>query len=194
LNSAGDLRKRLLACQKYHIRPLILLNANSGAPGPTRFFDRSLAAAAHAGDRQVELTDVNGLVVGYSGFRNITDNRASEALVTDAHEHVQFSGDGTPAHPNLYDRDVFALLPFQVNTRKFVLAYYVMTRDVTKRLPPEQYTLRVRGIRGKRAVLRAYDPVLDKNVGITVRTSSDNGLTLTLTATDYPCLLIVQEH
>ena len=114
--------------------------------------------------------------------------------ITDTHNHMQFSGDGTPAHPNLYNRDVFAVLPFQVNAHKFILAYYVMTRDVTKTLPPEQYTVRLAGLHGKGATLRVYDPVQDKAVPVTTSATGDNSLTVTLTAHDSPCLLIVQEN
>ena len=32
-------------------------------------------------------------------------------------EHAQFAGDGTAAHPSLYDRDVLAVLPFQSSPR-----------------------------------------------------------------------------
>jgi hypothetical protein len=125
----------------------------------------------------------------------LTKTRAiAVEAITDSHDHLQFSGDGTPAHPPLYNRDVFTLLPFQVNAHKFVLAYYVMTRDVTKSLIPEQYTVRLKGLHGKGAALRAYDPVQGKTVPVVARTVSDSSLTVTLTATDYPCLLIVQEH
>lgn len=44
--------------------------------------------------------------------------------LSDTHDHFQFAGDGTPEHPPLYDREVFAFLPHQVNARKFVVAYY----------------------------------------------------------------------
>jgi hypothetical protein len=43
--------------------------------------------------------------------------------ITDTHNHYQFAGAGTAAHPNLYDRDVFAFLPFQVNAKRFVIPY-----------------------------------------------------------------------
>ena len=68
LNNTESLRKRLLTCRRRGIRPLILLNANSGAPGPTRLFDRALAAPARKGDRRVELADTTGLVSRCGGL------------------------------------------------------------------------------------------------------------------------------
>ena len=83
--------------------------------------------------------------------------------ISDTHDHFQFAGDGTPAHPPLYDRDVFAFLPFQVNARTFVIPYYVMTRDVTHvynpaatgghqyDMPAENFTLTIGGLHGRGA-------------------------------------------
>jgi len=44
------------------------------------------------------------------------------------------------ARPPLYDRDVLAMLPFQVNARKFIIPYYVMTRDIRRGLPEKAFT------------------------------------------------------
>lgn len=118
----------------------------------------------------------------------------SAASITDTHDHFQFEGDGTPAHPTLYNRDVFAVLPFQVNARKFVIPYYVMTRDVTKPLAPEQYTVRLTGLCGKGAVITVMDPVTGAGVPVRVVASGPSSLTVLLTATDYPCLLVVRER
>jgi hypothetical protein len=114
--------------------------------------------------------------------------------IRDTHNHFQFQGNGAPAHPTLYNHDVFAILPFQVNAHKFIIPYYVMSRDVFKPFVPETYTVSLAGIQGKKATLRAYDPLRDKSVPLRASTASNNNLIVTLTATDYPILLIVQEH
>ena len=44
----------------------------------------------------------------------------------------QFAGDGTTAHPSLFDRDVVGFFPYQVNEGRFVIPTYVMTRNVAK--------------------------------------------------------------
>jgi len=82
LNHAERLKALLLACKAHGVRPLILLNANSGVPGPTDFSERTLTREAKKGDRRVELADVSGLRLGYSGLANLSDYRAGEALIT----------------------------------------------------------------------------------------------------------------
>ena len=115
------------------------------------------------------------------------------ASLSDKHNHYQFLGDGTAAHPNLYNRDVLSILPFQVNQKRFVIPYYVMTRDYTTDLPPEQYTMRLDGIHGTTAQATAYDPIDDRAVPVSVQARGDNSITLEITAADYPYLLTIQE-
>lgn len=114
--------------------------------------------------------------------------------VRDNHNHLQFSGDGTAAHPNLYNRDVFAFLPYQVNSRRFVIPYYVMTRDVTKDLPPEKFTIQISKLKAQGATVSVYDPMSDLSVPVKIDRRGSNFLNLTLSATDYPYLLIIQER
>lgn len=113
--------------------------------------------------------------------------------ISDTHDHYQFTGDGTMAHPNLFDRDVFTFLPFQVNSRRFVIPYYVMTRDIRKDLAPEEFTIQISGIRGQKAAAFVYDLMNNENIPVKIITRSVDSLKLTLTATDYPYLLTIQE-
>ena len=123
----------------------------------------------------------------------LTATRPLTALsVTDTHNHTVFQGDGTPAHPNLYDRDVFAFLPFQVNAKRFVIPYYVMTRNVMNGLAPEKFTVQIGGFAAN-AKFSAYDPFTDAAVPVRVRAQNKTGVTLELIATDSPFLLTVQE-
>ena len=126
--------------------------------------------------------------------RNLTQTDSlSLTSVTDRHDNYQFQGDGSKEHPNLYDRDVFAFLPFQVNQHKFVIPYYVMTRDIMKDLIPEKFTLEVEAkeLEGELQV-EAYDPISDTIIPVEVK-QQQRKLTLTVTATDYPCLLTIKE-
>jgi len=113
--------------------------------------------------------------------------------ITDIHDHYQFAGDGTTAHPNLFDRDVFTFLPFQVNNKRFIIPYYVMTRDIRNNLVPEKFTIQVSGIDGKKCEVSAYDPVTDREVPVRIDSRAAHALKLTLLTTDYPYLLTVQE-
>lgn len=111
--------------------------------------------------------------------------------VSDTHDHFQFAGDAAPNHPNLYDRDVLAILPFQSSAKRFVIPYYVMTRDVYKDLAPEAFTVAVSGFNGNRAKITAYDPMNDRAVPVKVVAKNGLGATMLLTAVDYPYLLVV---
>lgn len=126
--------------------------------------------------------------------RNLKSTRPLQVTsISDTHNHYQFKGDGTAVHPNLYNRDVFAFLPYQVNARRFIIPYYVMTRDVMKDLPPEQFTIKIKGIDSRNATMTAYDPLNNKNVPMVVNERGSDNLSVKLSATDYPYLLTIQE-
>jgi hypothetical protein len=114
--------------------------------------------------------------------------------VGDTHKHLQFAGDGTAAHPPLYDRDVFTFLPYQVNSHRFVIPYYVMTRDVTKDLPPEKFAIQISKLKAQGATVSVYDPIHDRTLPVTINRRGRDFLNLTLSATDYPYLLTIQEQ
>jgi hypothetical protein len=66
-------RARLDALREYGLRPLIVLNANSGDPCPTKRVTLNLAAAAPAGARSVTLTAASAAQVapGRTGFNAV---------------------------------------------------------------------------------------------------------------------------
>ena len=131
------------------------------------------------------------------------------ALTSIAQEgnHAQFIGDGTPAHPDLYDRDVLAVLPFQSSPTHFVIPVYVMTRnlltlyrpkgrtsDVTRfDLPNETFyiTLGNLPIASRPPKVTAYDPL--RGVTSSAKLISLNGDTgvFRVVATDYPRILSI---
>jgi hypothetical protein len=113
--------------------------------------------------------------------------------ISDTHNNYQFQGDGTPAHPPGYDREVFQFLPYQVNAHRFVIPFYVMTRNIAQPLTPEAFTIDVSGINGVGATFTVFDPLNNTTVPLTVNSSAANEVNLSLTAADYPYLLIVQE-
>lgn len=115
--------------------------------------------------------------------------------IRDDHDRQVFAGDPNDpvARPPLYHRDVLAILPFQCNARRFVIPYYVMTRDLKVDLKPERFTVEIAGLRGAGAAVSAYDPLNDRPVPVAVQAQAGDRLTLSLTATDYPYLLLVEE-
>ena len=127
---------------------------------------------------------------------NLHETRALELVsVEDGHHAKQFDGDPNDlrARPPLFDRDVFAFLPFQVNAHKFVIPYYVMTRDIRRDLAEEKFTVTIKGLAGQGAKVTAYDPLLDRPKEVRVLASADGVLRLEVAATDHPVLLEVQE-
>jgi hypothetical protein len=163
--------------------------AHAAQPGATY-------PADDAADTSPALAVLGRMVAQFSiGLdRGLTTTRPlSVASISDVHNHAQFAGDGTAAHPPLYDREVLAILPFQVNARRFVIPYYVVTRDVLRALAPEEFTVKIDGLRGAGATVTAYDPIRDTAVPVAVVAASQSSLTVRVTATDSPCLLTVEE-
>jgi hypothetical protein len=122
--------------------------------------------------------------------------------------HAQFSGDGTAAHPDLYDRDVLAVFPFQSSPTRFVIPVYVMTRNLATLyrpaepagdiarydLPDEQFRVKLGGLPTGSGppTVSAYDPL--RNSFTPARLLSEEGGTAAfqLAATDYPRLLTLE--
>lgn len=102
-------------------------------------------------------------------------------------QRTVFEGDRT--NPPLWEREVLAVLPFQIDRGKQVLAVYVMSRDATKPLPEERYRLTISGAPGRKVT--CYDPVLDKTVPVELGKMNDEGIEVTLPVVDYPRLLIL---
>ena len=126
---------------------------------------------------------------------NLTKTRQLQLdSIDDNHNRLQFNGDGTAAHPNLYDRDVFTFLPYQVNSHRFVVPYYVMTRDVTNDLAPEKFAIQISNLKTQGTTVSVYDPMHDRTLPVTIDRRGSNFLKLTVSATDYPYLLIIQER
>ncbi len=125
----------------------------------------------------------------------VRQTRPIEVLsVADTHNHAVFQGDGSAAHPTLYDRDVFTFLPFEVNPHRFVIPYYVMTRDIMRDLAPERFTVSLAGVDGTGAEISAYDPMHNRSVPVSVTARSRSGVDVVLQATDYPYLLTIQDR
>ena len=86
LYNERDVRANLVALRDAGIRPLILLNANDGGPGPTRTTKVTVAAPAARGDRQIQLDSASvvsvtprltGLSDGFTAARIVTGIDAS---------------------------------------------------------------------------------------------------------------------
>jgi hypothetical protein len=156
-----------------------------------------------------------------SGFRNMlahftgpgpTGTPRQLKLISIAQEgnHAQFKGDGTAAHPNLYDREVLAVFPFQSSPTRFVIPVYVMTRDLLTLydpaatatditrfdLPQENFRITLANLpeTTRPPTVSAYDPLRNANTPAHILTREGNTATFEIAATDYPRLLTIDYH
>ncbi len=119
-----------------------------------------------------------------------------------------FAGDGTPEHPDRFNRDDFACLPFQLAPDKFAIAFYVVTRNMTKSwrteaglldparydMPEQDFDLTLGNLRGRNAKVKIFDPVTGKEQHAGVLAASQEALTVRLPTVDYPRFLIIEEE
>jgi hypothetical protein len=118
-----------------------------------------------------------------------------------------FAGDGTARHPDLYHRDDFACLPFQLSSSSFAIGYYVVTRNLVQQwqpnysptdprcynMPEQTFDLTLQNIRGTQARVKVYDPIQNKTTIPTIVASTASSITLRVLATDYPRLILLSE-
>ena len=152
------------------------------------FFD-AVDRGGYPGDGSggATITAVGRLTRAFAGRDDFTATRAlSLDRISDTHNHFQFAGDGTPAHPPLYDRDVVAFFPFQTSATRYVIPTYVMTRDIAKALAPEGFRITVGGLpAGGSLTATATDPLTGAAVPVSVSRSGTSA-TLGLALTDSP--------
>jgi hypothetical protein len=119
--------------------------------------------------------------------------------------HAQFAGDGTSAHPPLYDRNVLPVLPFQSSPTRFVIPVYVMTRDMLTLyeptaspgdihrfdLPDETFRVTLGNLpeTSTGPSVSAYDPIRDQSTPARMLSREGATAVFELSATDYPRLL-----
>jgi hypothetical protein len=118
-----------------------------------------------------------------------------------------FRGDGTPGHPDVFGRDDFAVLPYQLDEKLYAIGFYVVTRNVIHawdksrdRLDPKRYTmpdqdfdLKLGNICGKGAKVAVYDPMTGKQTPVERLDGDATSLTVRVAAVDYPRFLLVGE-
>jgi hypothetical protein len=184
------------------------------SPGPLSLIGEEFnnALAAHPGAYPGDQTGGETM----SAFRNLLSQFQGPGpegparqlkLTTIAQDgnHAQFQGDGTPAHPSLYDREALAVLPFQASPTKFVIPIYVMTRNLltlykpsaptndTTRfdLPNETFRVTLANLpqTTNPPTLSAYDPLRGGDTPARLLAHSGDTVEIELAASDYPRVL-----
>ncbi len=122
-------------------------------------------------------------------------------------DHAQFAGDGTAAHPPLYDRDVLAVFPFQSSPTRFVIPVYVMTRDLLTLyepqapatdvnrfdLPDETFRITLGNLPAGDGApsVSAYDPLREESTPARLVSQQGASAVFEFAATDYPRILTI---
>jgi hypothetical protein len=142
-----------------------------------------------------------------SGAQPIADPRqlTLSAIAQDGND-AQFSGDGTAAHPSLYNRNVLAFFPFQVSQHRFVSAVYVTTSDLTHYytshpspgqtpydLPAERFRLTIGGVNAADATVSLQDPLSGTQQPATILARHGSQIVVQLQATDSPRMLTIND-
>jgi hypothetical protein len=116
--------------------------------------------------------------------------------------HAQFAGDGTAAHPDLYDRDLLAVFPFQSSPTRFVIPVYVMTPNLTTvyresgsrfDLPDERFRITLGNLpaTAQPPTVAAYDPMRDSDTPARLVSRQGDRAVFEVAATNYPRLLTI---
>ncbi len=133
---------------------------------------------------------IRNLTRAFAGAERIENPRQLTVEVTalGAPREV-FAGDGD--HRPLWQREVFAALPFQLRRGRFAVACYVMTYDATKPFRPRRHRLTVGNLPGAAGEVSLYDPMTDEAVDVRVVSRGKGEVTVAFDATDTPRLLML---
>jgi hypothetical protein len=133
---------------------------------------------------------IRNLTRAFAGATAIADSdRKSLGVEVTELEGGRKTFEGDAKHPPLFERESFAFLPWQINKSTFVIAAYVMTYDVTKPIPVTRYRLTINNLPALVSEIKAYDPLADEAVAVTVVHRGKDDLTIELPVVDYPRLL-----
>jgi hypothetical protein len=150
---------------------------------------------------------VRRLVQAIAGAMPLRRTRPLSLIaVSDRHDHFQFRGNGTRAHPILYDRDVTTFFPFQVRPGRWIVATYVMTRNLAKLyrpqasgpsrydMPAAPFRLTIGGLEEGPLEARATDPLTGRPVPVRVVERTRAKVVVELPLTDSPRLIVFDQR
>jgi hypothetical protein len=127
--------------------------------------------------------------------------------IAQAGDHAVWHGDGSAAHPDLYDRDLLAVFPFQAAPERFLVPVYVMTPNLTTvwdptapassptrfDLPDERFRITLANLPESADPPRvsAYDPMRDEDTPARFVSREGDRAVFEVAATNYPRLLMI---
>ncbi|HUA88729.1 MAG TPA: hypothetical protein VL994_04805 [Steroidobacteraceae bacterium] len=95
---------------------------------------------------------------------------------------------GDPSGRYLAQEDAVALLPFQRDRHRFLVAAYVMTQDFPVALSPQPYLLTIKGVEASAARVRCYLPADDQTESCPTE-RRDGAIRVRVSLTDQPRLI-----
>lgn len=100
---------------------------------------------------------------------------------------------GDPQGKHLPQEEAAAILPFQLDAHRFVIAAYVMTQDFPAELEPQPYQITLGGLQTPDVSVRYYAPDSGLSQPVTVKAASPSSVTLRLSLTGTPRLIEITE-
>ena len=91
-------------------------------------------------------------------------------------------------------RDFVAVVPLQLDSRRFALAAYVMTQDFPRDLPEQPYFIEVTGLFEPRGAVTFYSPDTDTVAPVEIVSRGANGLRIRVGLTDVPRLIEIEQE
>lgn len=121
-------------------------------------------------------------------------NRRSLQLnqIADNHNAKIFSGNGTAANPDLYERDVTFVQPIQSTNNQFEVLAYVMTRNLSDKHPGRTFSLTMCCFSGN-VTATALDPISNTSIPVTATPGPGGKYTFTLSLIDYPRVITIKD-
>lgn len=151
--------------------------------------DRGASADDLVGEPLAALAN---LTSAFEGAEELDDVRqlAVEVTALGDQRRVFGGGDGS----GLWERDLLAVLPFQVTASRFAVATYVLTYDLTAPIEPEPYRLTFTDLEPEEAEVRWYDPMTGDDGPVTDLVRGERSITVTVDVADTTRLLLIDEH
>jgi len=190
-----DPGEALRAKQKFLLRaPLFWLNKGvSGLYYYCAYYPDELTFGVLRADGDISpaMQALHRAVARFAGARAVASQGQLDASVTRiAGPAPVYAND---QHARVVQEQITAVLPFQVNDRKLIVALYVMTEDFPRDLAAQQYRVTLRGVSGRRATVSYYDPLSDTPQPVRIISGGRQQLTVTAALTDTPRLLEITE-
>lgn len=137
------------------------------------------------------LRAIGNLTGTMDGAERLATVRQLDVEVASEDAREVFAGDAS--HPPLLERDLFAMMPYQVTPTRFAIPAYVMTYDLRERIADTPFRVTIGGLRTGDIDVSLYDPLTDDDIAIDDLVVGPDSVTFTMPATDTPRVILLDE-